>query len=190
MRALILQIVLLGSTIIPCTAQDKGKSELTISFGIMPAEDVAAEFLTIFFLALAGRFPEGKLDDNAFALAYKYHVSERFSLGASGAYNASAQETRFFKWYDNEPRPKTLAIAAESNFFYLKRPKINLYSSMSAGFFGSWKNEYNGISNTSFISPTLHYSPVGIRVGRDTGGFVELGYGFKGLVSGGLSIRF
>lgn len=190
MKTFILQIVLMSCTLIPCIAQDKGKSELNIGFGIMPTEDVAAEIFTVFFLALSGRLPDKEVNDFAFSLSYKYHLSERFSLGASGAYNAAAHETRFFKWIDNGPRPRTLAIAAETNFFYLKRPRVNLYASMGAGFFGSWTNEYDGISETSYMSPTLHYSPIGVRVGKDVGGFVELGYGFKGLVNGGLSIRF
>ncbi|MBC7554460.1 MAG: hypothetical protein H7257_10820 [Taibaiella sp.] len=37
---------------------------------------------------------------------------------------------------------------------------------------------------------TFHYSPIGIRLGGRIGAFAELGFGYKGLVSGGLSFRF
>ncbi|MCF2489871.1 hypothetical protein [Dyadobacter sp. CY347] len=190
MRTLILQIAFLSCTIIPCIAQDKGKSELAMSFGIMPTEDILSEFFMTALLTMAGRLPEKNFDDRAFALTYKYHLTERFALGASVAYNAAAHETRFLNWSDYDPRPKTVSFAVESNFFYLKRPKVNLYASMAGGFFASSKKAYDGISDETQILPTLHYSPIGVRVGKGVAGFVELGYGFKGMVNGGLSIRF
>jgi len=35
-----------------------------------------------------------------------------------------------------------------------------------------------------------HISPFGIRIGRQFAGYLEVGYGYKGIVNGGLAFRF
>lgn len=190
MKTFIYQIVLLAFTIFPSIAQDKGKNEIEVSFGILPTEHVAAELFSIFFLALLGDHPDKKLDGGAFAFAYKYHVSEKVAVGASSAYNAFAYDNTAIDWPDIDLRSKTFSLAGEANLYYLKKTNVNLYGALGVGFFASWQRRYDGISQASYVSPTLHFTPFGVRVGQNVGGFLELGYGFKGMVNGGLSVRF
>jgi hypothetical protein len=190
MRTLILKIGLLSCTVIPGIAQDKGKGELAVSFGILPTEHVAAEVFSIFFLALLGEQPDKKIDHGTFAFSYKYRVSKKVAVGACGAYNAFAFDDTVMDWPDTDPRAKTFTFAGEANLYYLKKTNLDLYGSLGAGMFVSWQRAYDGVSQKNYVSPTLHCTAFGMRVGKDVGGFLELGYGFKGMVNGGLSFRF
>lgn len=47
-----------------------------------------------------------------------------------------------------------------------------------------------GIYPVEDIVTTTYIAPVGIRFGKDFGGFMEMGYGYKGMLNAGLSLRF
>jgi hypothetical protein len=38
--------------------------------------------------------------------------------------------------------------------------------------------------------PTFQITPFGVRAGKQTGVFAEIGYGYKGIINLGLSSRF
>ena len=48
---------------------------------------------------------------------------------------------------------------------------------------------YHGTNKKSF-GFSYHVSPIGIRIGRLFSGYIELGYGYKGIVNCGIDIRF
>ncbi len=93
---------------------------------------------------------------------------------------------------------KSVTVAVELNYIYKIKKYLDVYTFIGTG------PAFVTLTNTSVssvISPggkvtesrsdgfVFHYSPVGVRVGGRIGGFAELGYGYKGLLSGGLSVR-
>ena len=93
---------------------------------------------------------------------------------------------------------RILTVAFELYYVYKSRKYCDFYTFLGTGpSFTRFSNTAipNIISaeagTTSMRSDAFnfHYSPIGMRVGGRVGGFIELGYGYKGLISGGVSVR-
>ena len=130
-------------------------------------------------------------------LGYRYCFTKRFSLGGIFAFDFNS-----VKVYDsNNPEKKRevnryyLTFAVEPKFNYLSKPSLQLY-----GYFGLGATIVN-FSNAIFDDGTeaeisrvpyinAHFTPIGVRFGKEFGGFVELGYGYKGILNAGFSYQF
>lgn len=93
---------------------------------------------------------------------------------------------------------KAVTVAVELNYIYRIRKYVDVYT--FAGFGPTFKTAttnyvYSAISAEAPSKTvrssdfSFHYCPVGVRIGGRIGGFAELGFGYKGLLSGGLSLR-
>lgn len=168
-------------------AQDKGKGELSATVGIYPVEDiVTATFLVILgdlFDAHEGRDPSNPV----FFLTYKYHVSERFAIGGTTGYNHDSKSWDHYN-YDGW-RQRTLTSAVEGTMYWAKRPGFDFYSTAGAGLFFRERAYYETQKKTD-AGPAMYIAPVGMRFGKDFGCFMEMGYGYKGILNAGLNFRF
>lgn len=173
----------------PLQAQDKGKQELNVSGGMLPTEDaVSGTFALLFNLLL--RTPEDmKFSGLAGSVTYKYHISERVALGGSTVYNARADQTLPDFLTDNRWKRRSVSNAGEITLFWVKQPVFQFYSTFGGGFFVRRSTFYESQTETNF-GYTLQASPVGIRAGKKVAGFMEMGFGYKGLLNVGLSMRF
>lgn len=82
-------------------------------------------------------------------------------------------------------------FATEADFRYLRRENFTMYSLIGFGYTvvddrseptetgEEWENHFD-----------MHISFVGFRYGKDLGGFIELGAGYKGLVNFGMNYMF
>ena len=72
------------------------------------------------------------------------------------------------------------------------RTRVKLYGAFSYGISAfSDANVGYGHADESGGKPwAFQATPIGIRLGRQIAGFAELGFGYKGLISGGLAVRF
>jgi hypothetical protein len=85
---------------------------------------------------------------------------------------------------------RSQVIAAEFKFRYLNTEFLQLYSGLGSGFrFGKEKTRYlNDPPDISDVGLwTGHINLLGIRIGKGFGGFLELGYGYKGIFNVGIS---
>lgn len=88
----------------------------------------------------------------------------------------------------------TTVFAMEFCYVYTFRKYLELYSILGAGP-GFVTTETTTISSGAKSKSTenklkAHYSPVAIRAGGRLGGFLELGFGYKGFVNLGVSYKF
>jgi hypothetical protein len=89
-----------------------------------------------------------------------------------------------------------LTIAPELTVAYMDTRKdyirVRLYGSLSYGV-SILGDNHTGIGEVDESGPKFYafqITPFAVRVGRQVAGFVELGFGYKGIVNGGLSFRF
>jgi hypothetical protein len=168
-------LALLMVSFIPRTHAQRGKSEIAMGYGYM-------SFYS--FVNHAQNSASYNTSSGSFNLAYRYYVSRQVTLGVGlGIENISTWGSFF-------------TIAPEVTVAYLDTRdafmRVRLYGSVSAGVSILSDNVINrGESNESGLKPwAFQATPFGMRLGRQFAGFIELGYGYKGLVHGGIELRF
>ncbi len=116
-----------------------------------------------------------------FTLSYNRVINnERWAFGLDLGYS-SMQATYKDGKTDNV---SLFNVAPTATCYYKKSGIFRLYGSASVGAM---------FDNSSDISPsfTFHFSPIGMRIGNNAiAGFLDLGYGFKGIINVGLQVGF
>ncbi|WP_342089153.1 hypothetical protein [Dyadobacter sp. OTU695] len=189
----ILKAIILSGLIcciqMPAKAQDKGKSELNIGAGMMASEDALSDAVILWFSALFNTHPDVKVPGASWSVTYKYHVSERLAVGGSSVLNPTSD-----RWIPDFPsddrwKRRSLTTAGEATLYWVKGDNFQFYGTAGVGFFVKRSRFYNVQTETKF-GTTFQASPVGLRMGKRVGVFMEIGYGYKGVFNGGLSMRF
>lgn len=171
--------------------QDEGKSEIGISAGILPTEDIINETLVRFVDLFFPNHRHVSVDNVSVFGSYKYFVSEKIAVGATVGYNSRAKPFNYENWNRRNDGIEVLTIAGEGSFYYLKRRNFGLYALGGMGCFIVTSGNYNtNYSAYNDFGLTLQLTPLGVRFGRKVGGFAEIGYGYKGLVNMGVNIKF
>jgi len=159
-----------------------GEHELSIGIGSAAANQLPDSAAT--FASPTGFF------------TYRYYVSNGVSLG----FTAGIQQMRGASIYENagyQMMPFTYSqmnttLAAEMTFLYCSRGLFQAYGMLGLGVL-HWSEEDldqdGNVSEESGNKLAYQVTPLGIRVGRSLGVFGELGYGYKGIVFGGLSYQ-
>ena len=174
------------------------RNDLTLSYGI-PSTDM---FLSVQSNTLDDYFPDARyLRDNysgTGVISFTYRRvsnSEMFLWGASVSYNATNGKMYYLGNYEGELKRNFITVAFEGHYRYQNVNKVQLYSGIGIGY--SMGNETltpSGESGKTAVSGSINriayqINAIGIRIGDNIGGFLELGYGYKGIVNAGLSIQ-
>ncbi|MGX5856072.1 hypothetical protein ACWKW6_20650 [Dyadobacter jiangsuensis] len=180
---------LINCTIMRAEAQDRGKSELNICAGTMASEDAASDLFLLWISTLFNNPREVKATRAAWSISYKYHVSERFAIGGSSVYNpASARWIEDFDYDDDPWKSSSLTTAGEATLFWVKGKDFQFYGMLGAAIIAKRRTLYDTQAETNW-GTTFQAVPVGLRMGNKVALFMELGYGYKGIFNGGLSVR-
>lgn len=128
----------------------------------------------------------------AFTLDYGYWAREWFSIGGSISWIAGLRN--YYNEYDHKhaftDHINHISIMPIARFAWLRKGRVQLYSSIGFGF---------GILHQRFLSNprvnsvnayfTYDLKPFGIAVGRKWFGYMELGYGSRGVINVGFGYR-
>jgi len=179
---------------------NKGKSELSVSYGRFSGTQ----------LVMAGPGPVNDdvpgavqtANSGNFFATYRYYFTNRLALGLT----VGGQKLEY-DWfgtgypqlgYECHEKMNIIAAAIEMKNVLAYSPGFQFYdvvgvgASQRTGSFGDFlPGGYSYYrtpqSSTKF---NLQISPVCLRFGRNIGGYIELGMGYKGLVNGGLFYAF
>ncbi|MDR1846694.1 MAG: hypothetical protein LBR17_01070 [Bacteroidales bacterium] len=122
------------------------------------------------------------------SINYKYWFNRRVALGTSVLLDINSVLIRRAKGESFEERTRYIpTFAAEFSVHYLNSKWVQLYGMVGTGV--SIAISPDAIIKTVVI-PNFHLSPFGLRVGKDIGGFFEIGYGYKGILNFGISYKF
>lgn len=132
----------------------------------------------------------------------RYFLYSCLSVGATAGYMAERGNNTAHYGFERVTtgtyEHRALTVAVEVNYIYRILKYLDVYTYVGTG------PAFKTTITTPVESPlsaagtaktersdafVFHYSPLGIRVGGRVGGFAELGFGYKGLVSCGLSVR-
>ena len=203
MKKLFLVFLLLG-VVIKVSAQDdkQKKHEVRAFYG----ETFQLDFANALTDALTNIFSTHyKTSSNvygAFGLGYRYNIN-RFKVGGDVSYIAYRSNVAMKKGgeADYKTSDNNFIVLPSAEFVYFKRGILELYGGAGVGAFVSLsksspitpegKKYLNNNLNDKSVNLAYQINPIAIRLGTGTvGGFLELGYGMKGLVNLGVSFKF
>lgn len=121
-----------------------------------------------------------------FGLSYSQQLKPWLAVGCKTTFSTSVQ--RVYDTYTNEKLYNNniynVAALADARFSYLRRDKVELYSSVAIGLMAHIERANGG------VTPMFDVALFGISVGRSFYGFAEIGAGIGGSARVGLGFRF
>ncbi|WP_062052902.1 hypothetical protein [Aquimarina longa] len=119
-------------------------------------------------------------------LNYQRRLSDKTKIGVDFSYTNFDYKNKNNK--SDSYKIHYLAIAPQFEYSYIRKNFFELYGNVSAGLNRSFsKVDKKSISNYGFA---FQVNPIGIRVGKKLGGFLEGGFGYNGFVNLGVSYKF
>ncbi len=125
-----------------------------------------------------------------FIAGYQRHFNSWASAGVTTSW-AGSRRTVFIGGADNgEVERRLITVVADGRAHWLRRPNVRLYSGLALGYAQLSDDLGNLADKDALNTLAFHIIPVGVRVGRDVGGFFEVGAGWHGFFKAGLSGRW
>jgi len=180
---------------------NKGQLDVSVSYGVITGDQVAQQFSTGDNANSSGNNKTLTYNSGATFFSARYFLFNRLAIGLCyGVTNERGQ-------YADRTNPSFIAstykqgittIAMELYYIYSFRKYFEVYTLLGIGpaFINTQTTAYAAPNATGVITTAAEnnlkaqYSPIGVRFGGKLGGFVELGIGYKGVISGGVSYKF
>jgi hypothetical protein len=182
-----------GTTVVK--AQEIGKHEVNLTY----SDGIPMTFVEGFSNALSSAILGQKLNSETtssgnFGLGYRYQITERIRVGGDVAFQQ--EQTK-------QSDKNNILIAKRTNnyfmvmptlsFSYIKTEWLDFYGSAAAGVimdrYTSTEPNKPAVKDNN-VDFAFQVNPAGIRIGKKLGGFVEAGFGHRGIISAGLNYKF
>ncbi|MFS4467502.1 hypothetical protein [Maribacter sp. 2210JD10-5] len=180
-------------------AQEKGTSEISFGYGgatSYEVENTLGDMLSTIITLGTVSYDDVEYT-GAFHAKYKYAIIDNLLVGISGVYEEAEDKERFGSANVAKRKSRIYSIALESDYSYINRKHFKVYSGVGLGYrMVDTKSKPTAASTDTKISNerthglAYHINGIGIRAGRAIGVFVEVGYGYRGIINAGLSIQF
>lgn len=174
-------------------AQEYGRHDIRIDYSDATPLVIADVFTNAFVSVISGSESSNEKAFGMLSVGYRYAVSNRFSLGADLSYaNASSDMKNKSTNQITHRKSNFYMVLPTAKYSYVKRGIIDFYGTVASGAIlakGSDRTDQAKITTNEVIF-AFQVNPLGLRIGKDWGGFLEVGYGFKGIVALGASYRF
>lgn len=174
-------------------AQDS-KHDISVSYGVL-TNDQFLDFYSDLFIdifTLGYETTDNTKELGGIFITYK-NIAHKFNWGITAGYDAilssdiKDKDTLVGKGYSNR-----ITIALEGDYRYINKDIFQMYSGLGLGYTFR-KDTYNpdiGPEQTNNINHfNFQLTAVGVRFGKSLGGFMELGFGYKGILNFGLSYQ-
>ena len=132
-------------------------------------------------------------------ISYNYYLILNWDIGIAAVYEYQKHDITviipdaFGKHHIYQQTLLTFLL--HTHYHWLQKGIFDLYSGGEAGLSMNRKKDIRNDftitkSEASQTNFAYQVTPLGLRIGRKLGGYLELGYGYKGLISAGISYRF
>jgi hypothetical protein len=172
------------------------KNEIYAGYGAVPL--IQAEEMSWYFMFSPVFTYEMKNIGltGVFFAGYNYKLSKLISVGVVGGYVGSTME---FTSIINPMKKLTMTfnhylVLGRMDIHYTGDNIVDLYSGISIGYWNETQSGKTDLNNPEISESSVHLGPhinlLGIKVGKEFGGFAELGLGVSGTINLGLFGRF
>lgn len=174
-------------------AQSPGHSEISLSYGVLSTDDIGNIFGEI-ISSIAGFETKNEQYNGIINAGYRYLILNRFLVGGTISYEKSKADAYVLGSKVGTQHNTYMTLAAEANYQYVSTRVFQMYSGFGIGFTQARANlqrtDNNPDTNSRHNHINFQFTLAGFRVGNTLGAFGELGFGYKGVVNGGVSLRF
>ena len=178
----------------PLSAQFE-KHEISASYGVVTLDQVVDIFedilISIFTL---GNFEKDDYSyTGALFLTYRYSANYRWDIGVTAGLDRVEGNLIWADQLAGTFRESHNTIALETHLRWVRKSFIELYSGIGVGY--TFTNNYAELLtgeqesiNSGHVTGQLNV--LGIRLGKKIGLYTEFGFGYKGLLNFGASVKF
>jgi len=174
------------------------KNEIRVEYGMLTGVEMANAIYSIWpaiGISVISRDTIADYSPSFYGVAgmeYIRHLKPWISIGTSVSLNPINTYIRSKKGYEFTYSYYCLSVLPRVDFYYMNKGMFSMYSGIQVGAsFIFWTDKKGNTTDTDFgVSPAFHINAFGIRVGKDIGGFMEWGYGFRGVFNFGVSAKF
>lgn len=134
------------------------------------------------------------------SVGYRYWFNKRVGIGVHAAFDKNSVKILHVndpstaadnEWHVHNRYFWTTAF--DFNWNYMNKPMCQLYGNVGVGATMVAFSDSNADSNNGKLKKApffnMHISPFGVRVGKMVGGFAEFGWGYKGFINAGVSVK-
>ncbi|MCE7043358.1 hypothetical protein [Dyadobacter sp. CY312] len=183
-------LLFLGLT---CQAQLDTNREVQIGYSPWARERFVNDALRLLFFRTLNTTPSRKMDfSDSFSASYRYQLRSKFSIGLTGAVTAGEAYRQYLFESPSNYQDRSVLIAFETKFIYMNKSRLSMYSLAGLGSMLRYEKDLEKPETRprTLLRPTGQITPFGIRYGKNTGAFAELGWGYKGILNLGVSAKF
>jgi len=197
MKKLVLLFFILSS-FAHLQAQSYDHHEFSISYGVLNPD---------FFYAFKSPILDDQLPDNRYIrdnyssmgnvfLTYRFvSLNEYFMWGGTIGYGTGTSDVYYMSIKEGTIDRQFITGALELQFRYVNKGSFEMYSGLGLGItYG--KEHFNAIDegvtsdDRTMILPGYQANLVGMRFGKRLAVYLELGFGYKGIVNTGIAYSF
>ncbi len=186
--------VMILSAAISLNAQDK-KNQFSIGYGVITVDEELdlIEGVLGDVISLGSYTFDNEKMSGAVILTYNNAISKVVHIGGAVAYEQITKDVVVAGDKKGELKRNFITLGIESKFAWLNRDFVQMYSSAGIGLTIN-KDEFTETNGNSNDDSQTHFnfqlSALGLRIGNTLAGYAEVGYGYKGILNFGLSVRF
>ena len=191
--AVLIGIMLLGAPALKAQQYNDGpRNDINVSYGYITIPQMAAVLGGVFVAAfsLGNAEPSDIYSTGSIQLEYLHRTNNWLwlGLGASGEKDTLVVQTKDSDGNvtgNNNTDILTASVFGTAKANWLRRRKMAMYTKLSGGVFTTFDKEDKS------LSPSFQLSLLGLEAGGENfRGFVELGVGMHGILSGGFKYLF
>jgi opacity protein-like surface antigen len=176
-------------------SQEK-KHTLEVGIGLWNTNEIINTFSDMIVSSLPSSIK--MKDDNSYGsihLGYKYNLTDRFALGGLAAFDYARSKGLFVENEVGIFHKRHYTLAVETEYAYICSEKFTMYGLAGIGgtlYTLNYVDHKNNSQNDSNTNPymTFQVTPIGLRFGKNIGGFLEFGFGYRGIVNAGMFMKF
>ncbi len=172
--------------------------DISIGYGIF----IPDQFKNVESSMLDERYPDKRYvrdeysSTGAIFITYRHVLKNEVMLfGVTAGISSSASKIYNVGQFEGDLTRQFITVAVEWEYRYVNQGLIQVYSGLGLGYtYGTEKlsppSELGTPEATGDISSIAYQlNAVGVRLGKKYAGFVEFGYGYKGIVNIGFSVQ-
>lgn len=172
------------------------KNEIYVSYGFASSQEIIESLSGIATPVATLGFANSTSDINygPIVIGYNHYVNDKWSVG--GLYSntslngsiSSSGTPPVTAYYQNTYN----TVMLRTDYHYLTGHKLQLYSGIAAGVSFTQSKPDKGSTGEKSSATDFAYqlNALGLRYGTDWGIFAELGFGYNGVLSFGISKKF